>query len=124
MAVYISPIASITPQICSEQATRQSTTTTISERPKMRTFGNAITNLEGSLLRDSGRASCEVYAKRRSVCPLKTFYQEVPNKRPLALVGSSGFLEIAISGGSAEKALGLTIGTRVVLRADFPILAA
>src|ERR1017187_10972401 len=37
MAVYISPIASITPQICSEQATRQSTTTTISERPKMRT---------------------------------------------------------------------------------------
>ena len=87
-------------------------------------FGNAITNLEGSLLRDSGRASCEVYAKRRSVCPLKTFYQEVPNKRPLALVGSSGFLEIAISGGSAEKALGLTIGTRVVLRADFPILAA
>src|ERR1017187_4549741 len=38
MAVYISPIASITPQICSEQATRQPTTTTISERPKMRTF--------------------------------------------------------------------------------------
>src|ERR1017187_11004270 len=38
MAVYISPIASITPQICSEQATRQSTTTTISERPKMRTY--------------------------------------------------------------------------------------
>src|ERR1017187_3744965 len=38
MAVYISPIASITPQICSEQATRQSTTTTISERPKMRTI--------------------------------------------------------------------------------------
>src|ERR1017187_3761739 len=37
MAVYISPIASITPQICSEQATRQPTTTTISERPKMRT---------------------------------------------------------------------------------------
>ena len=37
MAVYISPIASIMPQICSEQATRQSTTTTISERPKMRT---------------------------------------------------------------------------------------
>src|ERR1039457_4684904 len=40
MAVYISPIASITPQICSEQATRQPTTTTISERPKMRTINN------------------------------------------------------------------------------------
>src|ERR1017187_2402129 len=44
MAVYISPIASITPQICSEQATRQPTTTTISERPKMRTAQNFLPN--------------------------------------------------------------------------------
>ena len=62
------------------------------------------------------RASCEVYAKRRWVCPLKTFYQAVAPKTPVALVGSSGFLEIAVNGGSAEKALGVRIGTRVVLR--------
>jgi len=80
-------------------------------------FGNAITNLESRLLEGSSRASCEVYAKRRWVCPLETFYQGVPPKRPVALVGSSGFLEIAINGGSAAKALGMRIGTRVVLRA-------
>jgi hypothetical protein len=33
-------------------------------------------------------------------------------------VGSSGFLEIAVNGGSAEKILSLRIGTRVVLRAQ------
>jgi S-adenosylmethionine hydrolase len=80
-------------------------------------FGNAITNLEGGLLESSGRASCEVHAKRRWNCPLKTCYQAVPPKRPVALVGSSDFLEIAVNGGSAERVLGLRIGTRVVLRA-------
>jgi len=81
-------------------------------------FGNAITNLEGRMLEGSGRASCEVHRKRRRNCPLKTFYQAVPPKRPVALVGSSGFLEIAVNGGSAEKILSLRIGTRVVLRAQ------
>jgi S-adenosyl-L-methionine hydrolase (adenosine-forming) len=79
-------------------------------------FGNAITNLQTNLLEDSERASCEVYAKRRRVCPLKAFYQATPPNTPMALVGSSGFLEIAVNGGSAAKVLGVVIGTRVVLR--------
>ena len=78
-------------------------------------FGNAITNLEGKLLRESDAASCEVHAKRRWTCPLRTFYQAVAPKNPVALVGSSGFLEIAVNGGSAEKVLGVRVGTRVVL---------
>jgi len=81
-------------------------------------FGNAITNLESSLLRSSERASCEVYAKHGRVCPLKAFYQATPPNTPVALVGSSGFLEIAVNGGSAAKVLGMRIGTRVVLRPD------
>jgi len=81
-------------------------------------FGNAITNLEGGLLRGWERAACKVYARGRLVCPLKTFYQGVAPKTPVALVGSGGFLEIALNGGSAAKTLGLRIGTRVVLRAD------
>jgi len=72
---------------------------------------------EGRFVESSGRASCEVYAKRRRLCPLRTCYQAVPPKRPVALVGSSGFLEIALNGGSAAKVLGVSIGTRVVLRA-------
>ena len=79
-------------------------------------FGNAITNLEGSLVRGTGRASCEVYGKRRRVCPVGTFYQAVASNAPVALTGSSGYLEIAVNGGSAEKVLGLRTGYRVVLR--------
>jgi S-adenosylmethionine hydrolase len=80
-------------------------------------FGNAVTNLEGGLLERASGASCEVHAKRQWNCPVKSFYQAVPPKRPIALVGSSGFLEIAINGGSAEKVLGVRVGTRVVLHA-------
>jgi hypothetical protein len=79
-------------------------------------FGNAITNLEGSLLRGSERASCEVYGRRCRVCALKTFYQAAAPNSLVALVGSSGFLEIAVNGGSAAKVLGVRIGTCVVLR--------
>ena len=79
-------------------------------------FGNAITNIASELLRGAAMASCEVFAKRHRICPLRTFYQSVPQKTPVALAGSSGFLEIAVNGGSAEKLLGVRIGTRVVLR--------
>ena len=79
-------------------------------------FGNAITNLDGSLTRSWERVVCEAHVRRRRVCPLKTFYQAVGPGQPLALVGSSGLLEIAVNGGSAERTLGLKIGTRVVLR--------
>ena len=81
-------------------------------------FGNAITNLESGLLLGSDWASCEVYAKRRRICPLRTFYQGVAPKTPVAVAGSSGFLEIAVNGGSAQKLLGVRIGARVVLRTN------
>ena len=79
-------------------------------------FGNAITNIGSELLRGAATASCEVFAKRHRICPLRTFYQSVPQKTPVALAGSSGFLEIAVNGGSAGKLLGVRISTRVVLR--------
>ena len=81
-------------------------------------FGNAITNLESGLLRGLSQAVCEVHARRRQVCPLRAFYRAVEPNSPVALVGSSGFLEIAVNGGSAAKALGLRTSTRVLLRAE------
>ena len=80
-------------------------------------FGNGITNLESRLLRGTGRASCEVHARGRWLCPVRAFYQAAEPKTPVVVVGSSGFLEIAVNGGSAEAALGVRIGTGVVLRA-------
>ncbi len=86
-------------------------------------FGNAITNLESRLLRGVEGASCAIYGRRRRACPLRGFYQAVAPNTPVALVGSSGFLEIAVNGASAEKVLGLRIGTRVVLRTGSAIPA-
>jgi len=85
-------------------------------------FGNAITNLEGALLRSASEATCEVQARRRQVCPVATHYQAVAPKSPVAVVGSSGFLEIAVNGGSAASALGIRVGTRVVLHRNPAIL--
>ena len=79
-------------------------------------FGNAITNIENELLPESKQALCEIHGnKHQWLCPLRSFYQAVPTKEPVAVMGSSGFLEIAVNGGSAEKLLGLKTGSRVVL---------
>ena len=79
-------------------------------------FGNGITNLDNKLLPESKQTSCEIQGnKRQWLCPLRSFYQAVPPKKPVAVMGSSGFLEIGVNGGSAEKLLGLKTGSRVVL---------
>ena len=78
-------------------------------------FGNGITNLSGELLRSSGATRCVIYARRRHWCPVKRFYQAVPPEAPVAVLGSTGFLEIAVNGGSAEARLGLKRGTCLTL---------
>ena len=80
-------------------------------------FGNGITNLNREILSSCAATSCEVHGRRRWTCPLRRFYQAVPVKMPVAVLGSSGFLEIAVNSGSAEKLLGLRLGTRVIARA-------
>jgi hypothetical protein len=77
-------------------------------------FGNAITNIENTDL--SPRRRLEVFLGRRRLCPVKKSYQSVPIGQPVAVPGSSGFLEIAVNGGSAAKVAGLRNGTRVAVR--------
>ena len=97
-------------------------------------FGNAITNIESTSLkpktevdRSAGlrpgttsvsglNASGEVFAGRKRLCRVKAFYQSVPVGQAVAVPGSSGFLEIAVNGGSAAKRFGLKIGDRVQVR--------
>ncbi len=71
-------------------------------------FGNAITNLIG--LRggvvDVGSTSV----------PLRRTYAEASIGEPVAVVGSTGFVEIAVRNGDAAKTIGLQRGARVVLR--------
>ncbi|MBC7251872.1 MAG: SAM-dependent chlorinase/fluorinase [Anaerolineae bacterium] len=78
-------------------------------------FGNAITNLrredipwpdERLLIEVGGRVLAGLH---------KTYAQGQPGE-PLALIGSSGHLEIAVPGGNAAQSLNVCIGSEVRLR--------
>jgi S-adenosylmethionine hydrolase len=71
-------------------------------------FGNAITNLA---VREAG--VIEVAGRR---APMVRTYGDAEAGALVALVGSNGFVELAIREGSAAVALGLTRGAPVVLR--------
>ena len=72
-------------------------------------FGNAISNL---IAPRGGRVEI-----RGRTMPIVRAYADGPVGDIIALVGSSGFVEIAQRDGSAARALEITRGTRVTLRA-------
>jgi S-adenosylmethionine hydrolase len=67
-------------------------------------FGNVITNIE--------RPAVKVVVAGREISVVD-FYQQVPAGQPLALIGSTGFLEIAVNGDGAASALNLNVGDPV-----------
>ena len=71
-------------------------------------FGNAVTNLiglRGGVVEVSGTA-----------IPIRRTYAEAPAGAPVAVVGSSGFIEIAVRDGNAARSLGIMRGATVTLR--------
>jgi S-adenosylmethionine hydrolase len=70
-------------------------------------FGNAVTNL---LAMRGGEVRVGTLA-----LPVRRTYADVASGEPLALVGSSGLVEIAVRDGSAALTFGLTRGSEVVL---------
>jgi S-adenosylmethionine hydrolase len=78
-------------------------------------FGNALTNIEGGTLEKLGSNRLRVRIGRRPTFPLVRYYQAVAHGQPLAVLGSSGFLEIAVNGGNAGKRLGLKTGDKVTV---------
>ncbi len=75
-------------------------------------FGNAITNLRNEWL---DRPEARISFRGKTLCPLGPFYESVAAGRPVAVPGSSGFLEIAVNGGSAAQRLGLQVGSAITL---------
>jgi S-adenosyl-L-methionine hydrolase (adenosine-forming) len=68
-------------------------------------FGNLITNVsmvDLSAARTGGRIF-QISVKGRSVGPIHIAYADVPRGEPLALIGSSQMLEIAVNHGSAAR---------------------
>jgi len=73
-------------------------------------FGNAVTNLialRGGVVEVNG-----------TVVPIRRVYAEAEPGTPVAVVGSTGFIEIAVRDGDAAKELGISRGARVRLRAS------
>jgi S-adenosylmethionine hydrolase len=74
-------------------------------------FGNATTNIPFERLR--GKPTLEIRIRSRKIGRIKRTYWDVAPGRPLALIGSSGLLEIAVRDGSAAKDLKLGVGDEV-----------
>jgi S-adenosylmethionine hydrolase len=77
-------------------------------------YGNATTNIAYQTIHTKALRTIRV--KRRQLGSLKKTYCDVPPGEPLALIGSSGLLEIAVRDGSAAKALRLKVGDEVFVQ--------
>ncbi|MEA2736018.1 MAG: hypothetical protein QOE14_2469 [Humisphaera sp.] len=77
-------------------------------------FGNATTNIRQNALR--AKPAVNVRVNRRTIGKLKRTYWDVAPGKPLALIGSSGLLEIAVRDGSARDDLKLRVGDEVAIK--------
>lgn len=76
-------------------------------------FGNATTNMDYETVREFGQRAFR--AKGRTLGPLKRTYWDAAPGEPLALIGSSGLLEVAVRDGSAAEELKLGVGDEVIV---------
>lgn len=74
-------------------------------------FGNLITNISGNTLPCD---SWQIEIGRRAIAGHQTYADQPPGTL-LALIGSHGFVEIAITCGNAQNQLAVTVGTPVKL---------
>lgn len=77
-------------------------------------FGNATTNMDHQSLATLQAPRFVVNGK--DLGGLHRTYGDVEMGKPLALIGSSGLLEIAVRDGSAARVLGLRVGDQVLLQ--------
>lgn len=73
-------------------------------------FGNAVTNLEATLLAEEPAG---IRVRSRSIQRVSVTYPDEPPGTLMALVGSSGCLEIAVNQGHAAGTLGIQTGDAV-----------
>jgi len=81
-------------------------------------FGNLITNVSHRQVVDRGPNGREanVYLGDQRIGPLTHAYATVDEAEPLALIGSSDVLEIAVNGGNAAKHFDAGVGAPVFIR--------
>jgi S-adenosyl-L-methionine hydrolase (adenosine-forming) len=74
-------------------------------------FGNLITNIPGSLILDR---SYSLVINQQQIFNSQT-YSDVAVGEVVTLIGSHGWLEIAVNGGNAKERLQLSWGDRIIL---------
>jgi hypothetical protein len=75
-------------------------------------FGNLVTNVR--LIGDEAQRVTTVTIKNTTIRGISKTYRDAPPGEPLAIVGSSGFVEIACNEASAAKLLGAGRGDEVI----------
>ncbi|MGD6852644.1 MAG: SAM hydrolase/SAM-dependent halogenase family protein [Candidatus Bathyarchaeia archaeon] len=75
-------------------------------------FGNVITNIHPDELPPISSLKVKL-ADNHLEAPVAKAYGETEPQQPIALVGSHGFLEVALNQGSAKERYGVKIGDRV-----------
>lgn len=104
------------------QAQELSGNTLTGQIVKIDRFGNAITNISESAIAGlesastGGISTYEIRIGSVRLNRLNRAYAESEVGKPLAIIGSSGLLEIAINGGNAKKSLGLKWGDPVIIQ--------
>jgi S-adenosylmethionine hydrolase len=79
-------------------------------------FGNLILNIPADLIQHRGSVGKEFKANiKKMKLPLLSTYSDVAKGKPLALIGSSGFLEVAVNQESAAEVFGAGVGEAVVV---------
>lgn len=89
-------------------------------------FGNCISNIRRSSLADAlerdtknvpveERSAVKAYVGPTSLKGIHSTYGDVPEEDPVLLFGSTGFLEVAVNGGSAAERLDIRKGDPIKL---------
>lgn len=79
-------------------------------------FGNLITNISGDDIRSLDDRAIEVTVRGQHIKGVDKTYGDVRKGLLVALIGSSGRLEIAVNSGSASETIGASVGERVTVR--------
>ncbi len=79
-------------------------------------YGNLITNIEGDALPGDAQWTMRIGGADLSIRNIAATYSDVDQGRPVALIGSSGYLEIAVCGGSAYRVFQTEPGTEISMK--------
>jgi S-adenosyl-L-methionine hydrolase (adenosine-forming) len=81
-------------------------------------FGNLITNIRPKSKRYDNIRHISLVIGDRTIGPIKKTYASGDYGELIAIIGSSGLVEIAVRNSSAHQMLGLRVGDPVIVRSN------